>query len=100
MYFTSCLTRATASTTSRLLAVLALLCVLGTQVVETAHQHPLDETSAHCLLCKNPAPAALSSAGPLLASIALAAVIALARTSATLIAWYQPRQSRGPPVYC
>ncbi|MAT90972.1 MAG: hypothetical protein CME59_08960 [Halioglobus sp.] len=49
-------------TLARALALLALLAVLGGQVLETQHSHALTDPVAGCLLCQGAASAALPAA--------------------------------------
>ncbi|MEZ5568965.1 MAG: hypothetical protein R3E54_11585 [Halioglobus sp.] len=88
----------TASVPLRAFALLALLAVFGTQLLEVSHSHGTQEASAHCLLCKGSADTALPTAAPGIAPFALADAVAVfaARGAASAPTYRQP--ARGPPL--
>ncbi len=84
---------------TRALALVALLCVVGVQVLEAGHMHDLGERSSECVLCKST---------PVLASMVAATLLVLAlavaerpgrRRLAAPSAQFHPRQTRGPPSH-
>lgn len=84
---------------ARLVAVLALLCVSGLQVLEASHTHGLSDAQAECLLCKSSAPAALSAVPALALFLLLLACFTAAPRAAQVSPRYLPLQARGPPRY-
>tara|TARA_R100000005_G_scaffold96351_1_gene82615 strand:- start:714 stop:1013 length:300 start_codon:yes stop_codon:yes gene_type:complete len=90
---------ARARRTARLIAVLALLCLGGVQVLEASHAHGIADVQAECLLCKSSAPAALSAAPALPLFLVLAACVLAALRPVHIAPRYLPLQARGPPQY-
>jgi hypothetical protein len=91
--------RRSCSRTARALALVALLCVVGVQVLEAGHLHNLGDGSAECLLCKS---------SPLLATVAAATLLLLALAGAerpghsrlaALATRRHSRRARGPPFH-
>jgi hypothetical protein len=83
---------------TRTLALVALLCVLGVQVLEAGHMHSLGDGSAQCLLCKSTPLLATVAATTLLLVLALAAVKGPVRYRlAVLSPRFHHRRARGPP---
>jgi hypothetical protein len=63
------------STSARLLAVLALLFLLGAQVLESAHNHQANDSVSTCVLCSSGVGAALPTSIPSTAVIAATGVL-------------------------
>lgn len=84
---------------ARLVAVLALLCVSGLQVLEASHTHGLSDAQAECLLCKSSVPAAVSAVPALALFLLLVACFTAAPRAAQVAPRYLPLQARGPPHY-
>ncbi|PLW83578.1 hypothetical protein CWI75_04290 [Kineobactrum sediminis] len=84
---------------ARTLALLALLCVTGLQVLETSHTHSTGDAVAECLLCKTSAPLPLASALPLLVLLCLAFLLLPVWLAPHQASHYLPHPIRGPPHY-
>lgn len=82
----------------RAFALLALLAVFGTQLLEVSHSHDSQDAPAHCLLCKGSADTAVPSSAPSIAPFALAdAAATISPCGAASAPTYQ-QPARGPPL--
>lgn len=84
---------------ARTLALLALLCVTGLQVLEASHNHSGSDATAECVLCKTSAPLPLASALPFLTLLCLLFRPLPGGSSPRLATHYLPHPIRGPPLY-
>ncbi len=84
---------------ARILAVVALLCVSGVQILEAGHAHGVNDPVAECLLCKTSPPAPLASSVPALLAFFLLLFLPALRLAPQLQRSYCPRQARGPPLH-
>lgn len=84
---------------SRALALLAVLCLLGMQVMETnlSHSHSGDGTVAECLLCKSSADTVIAVPALAPLSLALVAIAVVFWAGIAPAAVSRPYDSRGPP---
>jgi hypothetical protein len=88
----------TDSTPARFLAVLALLFLLGTQVLESAHNHQANDPVSSCVLCQSGIGAALPASIPITTVIAATGVLlVLLRIRAKSDAVSTAYLPRGPP---
>tara|TARA_B110000503_G_scaffold68107_1_gene106515 strand:+ start:53582 stop:53875 length:294 start_codon:yes stop_codon:yes gene_type:complete len=85
------------TTPARFLAVLALLFMLGAQVLESAHNHPADESTSTCVLAHSGAGTALPVSIPSLPVIVAIGILLVLRTPAKLSAVSTAHLPRGPP---
>lgn len=83
---------------TRIIAVLALLCLTGVQALEASHDHSFGDSQAECLLCKTSAPLPLASVLPLLLLPLMVALLLPAPRAARARNRYLPRLSTGPPA--
>lgn len=91
--------KARSSRFARIVAVLALLCLTGVQVLEASHAHGPGDSPAECLLCKTSAPLPLASVLPLLLFPLLVVLLLSAPLPARARSCYLPRQTTGPPAH-
>jgi hypothetical protein len=84
---------------ARILAVVALLCVSGLQILEAGHAHGSNDPVAECLLCKISPPAPLASNTPALLAFFLLLLLPALCLPPQLQHSYCPRQTRGPPLH-
>lgn len=84
---------------ARILAVVALLCVSGVQILEASHAHGINDPVAECLLCKTSPPAPLASNPQALLAFFLLLLLPALRLAPELQRSYGPRQTRGPPLH-
>lgn len=84
---------------TRIIAVLALLCLTGAQALEASHDHGFGHSQAECLLCKTSAPLPLASALPFLLSPLLVVLLLPAPRRARAHNRYLPRLTTGPPAH-
>jgi hypothetical protein len=86
------------TTPARFLALLALLFMLGAQVLESAHNHSASESVSTCVLAHSGAGTALPVSIPSLPVIvAIGILLVLLRTPAKLSAESTAYLPRGPP---
>ena len=87
------------NTPARFLAVLALLFMLGAQVLESAHYHDASgESVASCVLCHSGAGTALpTSISSTAAIIAIGVLLLLLGPQKTLATVFTENLPRGPP---
>ena len=84
---------------ARLLAVVALLLVIGLQAQEAGHAHSSDDNVALCLLCQNSpdaTPPVNLAVPPATAVVAVAPVIGLQQTRHAALSHHL---ARGPPLF-
>ncbi|QIB65458.1 hypothetical protein [Kineobactrum salinum] len=84
---------------ARILAVVALLCVGGVQILEAGHAHGISEPVAECLLCKTSPPAPLTGNVPALLAFFLLLLLPALQLAPQQQRSYCPRQTRGPPLH-
>lgn len=82
---------------ARILALLALLFVLGLQSVEVSHNHALHEGVPECLSCQNSSAGAVSVAPEPVSGEFVAPVPLVEESAAPLAAKFALYESRGPP---
>tara|TARA_R110000823_G_scaffold27609_12_gene80401 strand:- start:1150 stop:1440 length:291 start_codon:yes stop_codon:yes gene_type:complete len=93
------LLKATTKSPFRAFALFALLAVFGTQLLEASHTHGIQDSPAHCLLCKSSADTALPASAPVVTAFSAADTAVSARTSATRAVPTYRHPPRGPPLH-